>query len=218
MKNKLLLGGSVVLAIAAFFIASALYQSQQSEKMAAQPRASSEQLIRMHAPVYGPSEAKVVIVEFSDPACETCAAMSPVLKDLVAQYPGKVKIVLRYAALHQGAEQIVRMLEAARLQKPYWPLLEVLYQNQAYWAAHHQADPDKVAAIMMHEGVDMTRLAQDMNSDKIRAIAAQDEADRQALKVDMTPGLFVNGRPLTEFGVGQLKALVADEVSKAYPN
>ncbi|RQW26626.1 disulfide bond formation protein DsbA [Rhodobacteraceae bacterium CH30] len=216
MKNKSILLASVLLALLAFFGAARFYQSQQAENMAAQGSVNSEQLVRAHAPVLGPADAKVTIVEFTDPACETCAAFSPLAKGMVEQYPGQVKVVIRYAALHHGADQIVRMLEAARLQKPYWPLLETLYQNQAYWAQNHQADANKVAAIFMHEGVDMTRLAQDMNSPAINAIVQQDEADRQALKVDMTPGLFVNGKPLTEFGVGQFKALVAGEVARSY--
>lgn len=41
-------------------------------------------------------------------------------------------------------------------------------------------------------------------------------ADGKTLKVTRTPGFFVNGKPLTDFGADQLKALVASEVSIAY--
>ena len=36
----------------------------------------------------------------------------------------------------------------------------------------------------------------------------------QGLNVTATPGFFVNGTPLHEFGEMQLKALVAQELSK----
>ena len=43
----------------------------------------------------------------------------------------------------------------------------------------------------------------------------QDIADMQAVKVDRTPGFFVNGTPLREFGQAQLKALVEQELEKS---
>ena len=42
-------------------------------------------------------------------------------------------------------------------------------------------------------------------------------ADAKTLNVTQTPGFFVNGRPLTDFGYQQLKALVEAEVKRAYP-
>jgi protein-disulfide isomerase len=36
-----------------------------------------------------------------------------------------------------------------------------------------------------------------------------------ALKVTRTPGFFVNGTPLRDFGEAQLKALVQQEIAKA---
>ena len=42
----------------------------------------------------------------------------------------------------------------------------------------------------------------------------QDTADMKALKVTATPGFFVNGTPLREFGAEQLKSLVAEEIKK----
>jgi protein-disulfide isomerase len=45
-------------------------------------------------------------------------------------------------------------------------------------------------------------------------LLAQDIADMKALKVDRTPGFFVNGTPLREFGEAQLRALVDQEFKK----
>jgi protein-disulfide isomerase len=63
-------------------------------------------------------------------------------------------------------------------------------------------------------GLDMARARADAASPAIDQLLRQDIADMQALKVDRTPGFFVNGRPLREFGEAQLTALVDEEVRK----
>jgi protein-disulfide isomerase len=55
-----------------------------------------------------------------------------------------------------------------------------------------------------------------MNSPRVAEVVAQDIADGKTLKVTKTPGFFVNGKPLVDFGSDQLKALVAREVRSAY--
>ena len=54
-------------------------QSSQEQKITQQ----EGRLVRMHSPVLGPQNAPVTIVEFFDPACETCRAFYPVVKDLL---------------------------------------------------------------------------------------------------------------------------------------
>ena len=46
-------------------------------------------LIRPHSPSEGRADAPVVIVEFFDPACETCRTFYPMLKGLMAEHPGR---------------------------------------------------------------------------------------------------------------------------------
>lgn len=60
----------------------------------------------------------------------------------------------------------------------------------------------------------MAKAKSEAGSAGIAQLLRQDVADMKALKVDRTPGFFVNGTPLREFGEAQLKALVAQELSK----
>jgi protein-disulfide isomerase len=64
-------------------------------------------------------------------------------------------------------------------------------------------------------GLDMAKAKADAMGPAIDQLLRQDVADMQALKVDRTPGFFVNGTPLREFGESQLKALVEQELKKA---
>src|SRR3990172_6743970 len=87
-------------------------------------------LERRHSATLGPTDAPVTIVEFIDPACETCADFFPFFKNLMAANPGKVRLVMRWAPFHAGSQGVVAMLEAAREQDKLWPALEVLLQSQ----------------------------------------------------------------------------------------
>ena len=172
-------------------------------------------LVRAHSPTVGPVAAKVTIVEFFDPACEACRAFYPIVKQTMAQYPGNVRLVLRYAPLHQGSDEAVRILETARLQNIFIPVLEALLERQPEWAAHGSMDLDKAWAIAGDAGLDLTRARKARMGVKITAVLNQDIEDLKTVGVTQTPAFFVNGRPLQDFGVRQFQDLVRGEVAAA---
>ena len=173
---------------------------------------SSAALFRDHAPIIGPADAKVTITEFFDPSCEACRAFYPIVKQIMELHPGKVRLVLRYAALHEGSDQVVRMIEAARLQDRFIPVLEALLTQQPEWAVHGAPDIEKAWSIAGSAGLDLTKGRADAQSDAVTAVLAQDTADVAAVGLTQTPTFFVNGKPLTEFGPQQLYDLVTSEV------
>ena len=83
----------------------------------------SKSLVRDYSPVIGPDKAQVTIVEFFDPACEACRAYYPYVKQIMAAFPGDVRLVLRYVLFHRGSEEAVTILEAARLQNLFVPFV-----------------------------------------------------------------------------------------------
>ena len=109
---------SAAAAAAAIFGASAFYydRSGRDVQEGAGPD-SSDVYVRPHSPVIGQADAAVTIVEFFDPSCEACRAFYPIVKNILAQYPEDVRLVLRYAAFHEGSDQAVGILEAARKQE-----------------------------------------------------------------------------------------------------
>lgn len=104
------------LAAGAVFAGGAAYYSRLAEADADMPSPGESNLIRPHSPMVGPPEARVTIVEFFDPSCEACRAFYPIVKQIMGEYPKDTRLVLRYAALHAGSDEAVRILEAARLQ------------------------------------------------------------------------------------------------------
>jgi protein-disulfide isomerase len=216
MNRKVLFVSAVVALFAAFVIGMLLYASQKNEQAAAATARNAASLARAHAPTLGDPAAKVHIVEFLDPACETCRAFFPLVKQIMASEPERIRLSTRHVALHQGSYEVVLMLEAARAQDRYWPTLERVLATQPHWVINHVAHADRVWPLLDGLGLDLVRLRQDMGSAEVGQRAALDAADAKALNVTKTPEYFVNGRPMPSFGLEQLQALVKDALRSSY--
>lgn len=199
----------IVAVLAAFIAAVFLYDYYGSGRAGA---LAGGELVRPHSPVIGPADAAVTIVEFFDPSCESCAVFHPVLKQILAIFPRDVRLVLRYTPFHQGSDEAVRILETARAQQVFEPVLEALLARQAEWAIHGAPDLARAWEIAGAAGLDVPRARAEAASDAISRVLAQDVADAQAFEVQATPTFLVNGKPLPSFGAQQLYDLVRSEV------
>jgi protein-disulfide isomerase len=215
VNRKGLVLATAAVVVVAFAIGAAWFKEQSGRQAASAAQAGGDALVRAHAPVFGNPDAKVTIVEFFDPACETCRAFYPVVKSIVNASFGQVRLVLRYAPLHQGSDQAVRILEAARLQGKYWQAVEKTLADQPRWAAHHNPQPQLIWEVVGDIGLDVARAKSDAGGPAIERLLQQDIADMKTLKVKATPGFFVNGTPLRDFGEAQLRSLVQREIAKA---
>jgi protein-disulfide isomerase len=177
------------------------------------PADTGPMMVRPHSPLLGSADAPVVIVEFFDPACETCAAFYPIVKQIRAGNPDNIAVALRYAPFHKGSAKVVAALEAARAQDKYWQALEALLKTQSDWAANHEANLDRIWPHLKKAGLDVARLQADMADPAIAKLISLDLIDAQAFRVGKTPDFYVNGKPLPSFGQEQLKALVASELA-----
>ena len=215
MKYKIFAG--TCFAVIGLFVVTSLYYKKEQAKMydfMAQNNAST--FVRDYSQTLGDGDAKVFLVEFMDPACETCAAFSPFVKQIMAANPGKIKLVLRYAPFHDGADYFVKILEAAKKQGKYWETLDVMFTSQPYWASHSNPQPQKIWQFLPKAGLDLEQIKKDMNDPAIVKIIKQDLEDAKMLNVRKTPGYFVNGRPLETFGREQLFQLIQSEIDAKY--
>jgi protein-disulfide isomerase len=216
---KILMFGVACLALVLVFVfGSSYYKKQQAEKYSFMAEKNASLFVREHSQTLGSDDAKVYLIKFTDPACETCAAFSPFVKQLMAANPGKIKLVLRYAPFHNGADYFVKILEAAKKQGKYWETLDVMYKSQPYWASHSNPQPQRIWQYLAKAGLDINQIKKDMNDPAIAELIAQDLADAKALNVHKTPGFFANGKPLQNFGYDQLRQLVQTELDAKYPN
>lgn len=216
MKRKQLFVLSAVSLVLAFIVAALLYNSEKSDAVALAYQRNKSTFIREHSPVLGSAGAKVELVEFLDPACETCKAFAPLVKKMMAANPDKIRLYVRYAPFHNGSDYVVKILEAAKRQGKFWETLDAVFAAQASWAPHHQPQPQLVWQHIGGVGLDIEKLRQDMNAPEIEKIIQQDLADAKTLNVTKTPEFFANGKPMPSFGYEQLQTLVKDALASAY--
>ncbi len=226
-SKKLTVAALVVIVLVFFFLGMNAYQKRvqnsQAEKVSqvvlqsgsALASQTDNRLVRFHSPVFGPGNAPVTIVEFFDPACETCRAFYPIVKDILKQYPNDVRLVIRYAPFHAGSDQVVKLLEAAKLQNKYQSVLVMSLATQPQWADHGKPNIELAFRAAQEAGLDIAKAQADAQGSDIAAVLKQDIEDLTALEVTKTPTFFVNGRGLPSFGDQQLLSLVAEEVAKA---
>jgi protein-disulfide isomerase len=208
---------SVAALLLAFVSATLLYRSEQARSSQLAAAKNLPALASERSPTFGPGDAKVHLVEFFDPACETCAAFFPHVKKLLSANPDRIRLSVRHVPFHNGSDEVVRMLEAARNQDRYLPVLEALYASQKQWVRNHQVQADLAWASLAGLGLDLDRLRREMNTPEVNRRMAQDMGDARILGVTKTPEFFVNGRPLPRFGLDELQTLVDEELRRAYP-
>lgn len=213
MQNKKLVLISIIILIVIFVSGGVYYKNSQSEEMIAMAKAQAQVFQRPYSLVIGNENAKVQLVEFFDPACETCAIFHPKIKELMKEKEGKIKLVLRYAPFHENSNYAVKMLEGAREQGLFMETLEFMFSTQKYWITGHSVDPQKLWSMLSNvEGLDYEKLNKFMNDPKADEIIRQDLADAETLKATKTPGYFVNGKPLQTFGWDNLVTLINSEL------
>ena len=210
------IGWTGFIMVAALLLASCGKESEEAQP-ALDPAAAREAALASEgAPSYGDPNAKVHVVEFLDPACETCALFFPMVKEWMAQVPGEIRLSVRHVAFHTGADYAVKVLEASRQQDKYWETLEAMLASQREWTQHHTVLPEKIFPAIASVGLDMEQLEADMNSMESLRRVEQDKQDAILLQISKTPSYFVNGRPLPSFGAQQLANLIGEELQKQY--
>jgi protein-disulfide isomerase len=216
MNQKFLFIGSAAILVLVFIVATLSYRSEKAEQTAQTVERNQGSLARFYSPTLGNPEAKVHIVEFLDPACETCRSFYPYVKQMMAANPDKIRLTVRHAPFHNGSDYVVKILEATKKQGKYWQALEAVLASQSVWAVDHVVQPDRVWSVLAGLGLNLEQVKADMNAPEIAQRIAQDLSDAKSLNVTQTPEFFVNGRPLPSFGLEQLQNLVRDALRAAY--
>jgi protein-disulfide isomerase len=138
----------------------------------------------------------VTIEEFGDYQCPPCGALHPTLKTLKSEYGNRIRLVFYHYPLtqiHSHALEASYAAAAAGLQGKFWEMHNLLYENQSAWSEVGDFRP--VAINFARQiGLDTARFIRDMNGLKVMAIVSADEQRANALGVNSTPTIFIDGR------------------------
>ena len=143
-------------------------------------------------PSMGPANAPVTIVEFSDFQCPYCKLSLPTIKEILAKYPGKVKVVYRDypGPNHPHAQQAAEAAQCAGDQGKFWEYHDSLFDRQAPGTGWNFIELAKEI------GLNQDAFATCLNTGRYREEVAKDLHDGFKLGVTSTPTFFINGRPL----------------------
>ena len=83
--------------------------------------------------IQGPASAGVTLVQYGDYECPYCGAAYPIIKEVQARMGDRLRFVFRNFPIttsHPHAEQAAEAAEAAATQGKFWPMHDLLYENQ----------------------------------------------------------------------------------------
>jgi protein-disulfide isomerase len=142
------------------------------------------------APIYGNPKAGITITEFAEFKCHYCANLSPVLRKLVEESKGSVRLLFKHFPLkrHPGSVLCSRAAAAAQRQGKFWAMYDLLYQNI------QREEMEDLTAYAGQLGLDMDRFRRDLNDPQLLQIIERDKIEGVNAKVPGTPTLFINGK------------------------
>ena len=214
-KATFMLAGTLMLTAAIVVVLKPALLDMQAEAASEDAAQAESSLVRSHSPILGPKEAPVTIVEFFDPACEACRAFYPLTKSILETYPEQVQLIVRYTPFHgEVSDTAIRVLEVARHQDVFEPVLEALLSRQDQWASHGRFDESAILEIASQAGLDRAAAEEQLNSAEVQAVIDQDMADVKTNQIRQTPTFFVNGELLEPFGMQELIDVVKREVEE----
>ncbi|HSF23273.1 MAG TPA: thioredoxin domain-containing protein [Blastocatellia bacterium] len=185
-------------------LADRLRKAASVEVFIKAPESPAFVITNVDQPQRGNENAPVTIVEFTDFECPTCGKTQPVLDELLAEYDGKVKLVVRDFPLdnHKSAMKAAEAAEAARAQGKYWEYMAMLFKNQT------ALDPVNLKLYAGRLGLDQKKFDSELDSGKYFDHVNRDRQDGLWLGVDATPAFFVNGRRVQSITKEAVKAAI----------
>lgn len=174
-----------------------LFRGEMSD-MTKDPLAENRSQIQMKdAPTLGDPKAAVTLVEYSDFECPVCRSLHDVLRGMLPNYAGKVRVIFKdfpLEQLHPWARTAAIAGRCAYRQNPaaFWKMYDLIYDNQEIISAGN-------AWTKMMDYAGQSRL----DTDTFKSCMASPEAGEavnasrtngQLLEVNSTPTVFVNGR------------------------
>jgi protein-disulfide isomerase len=141
-------------------------------------------------PSFGPADAKVTIVEFSDFQCPYCSRAASVASQIKSKYADKVRFVFRQFPLsfHQNAHIAAQASLAANAQGKFWELHDKMFENQ------QKLDRESLEASAKEIGLNLAEFKKALDDKAYESIVDAELKLGESVAVDGTPTMFLNGK------------------------
>jgi protein-disulfide isomerase len=187
-------------------------QTEISESLEKRYRGGQPKFIDVaDAPWEGSANAKVTLVEFADYACPHCKRFQPVLRQVLDEFKGDVKLYFKHYPLpqHTNARLAAEAAVAAQKQGKFWQYQDKLWENQ------DNLTPAELEKYAKEVGLDTSKFRTELDDAKIKARVQKDRVDGQTLGLASTPTLYINGREYTDAkDTESLREWIKEELTK----
>jgi protein-disulfide isomerase len=132
------------------------------------------------APYKGPEYAPVTIVKFEDYQCPYCKQVQPILRELLSQYSGKIRLVrkdLPLDSIHPQARQAAETARCADEQGKFWSSHDALYVSSP------NANRENLKSYAEEVGLDVNAFGRCLDSGKFKAVVQRDLIDGAQLGI-----------------------------------
>jgi protein-disulfide isomerase len=143
--------------------------------------------------VRGPANARLTLIEYGDFECPHCAAAAPVVRSVLAELPGDLRLVFRHYPIvisHREAHLAAQASEAAAAQGRFWEMHDLLFQRQASLSR---------TSLLSYAGelrLDVGRVSAELESGRYVERVDRDLELGEEIGVRWTPTFYLNGRRL----------------------
>jgi protein-disulfide isomerase len=141
--------------------------------------------------VLGPEHAPVTLVEYGDFECPNCKQAAPAVKLLLERFAERVRFAFRHNPLeevHPHALIAAQAAECAGGQGKFWPMHDLLFENQLHLKAN------QLHGYAERLGLDMARYTAEMDDQVYLQRIREHQRSGRDSGVRGTPTFFVNGR------------------------
>jgi protein-disulfide isomerase len=163
-------------------------------------------------PFRGDPNAPVTIVEFTDFQCPACAAMHPILEEVLKSYGNKVRFVVRDFPLnmHANARKAAEAADAANAQGKFFEYIALLFQRQK------ALDVPSLKKYATELGLNRVKFDAELDRGVYAAEVKHDVEDGEIYGVGSTPTIFINGVQLRVLSAEGLREAI-DRAASAKP-
>ncbi len=141
---------------------------------------------------WGPREAPIVLIEYSDYQCARCAELHELLREILSSYGDRVMLVHRHYLLrhsHPQAQAAAEAAEAAGAQGKFWEMHHRLF------GAQQRLEREQLVECAGKVGLDMDRFLSDLDGRRFEGVVNEKFRLAVSDKVKLPPALFINRIP-----------------------
>jgi len=168
-------------------------------------------IISKNDPQLGPEDAPVTIVEFSDFICRFCQTQEKIIKNLMALYPDKIRLIWKdYPETNETSVsfQAAQAARCAGQQNKFWPYHDLLFKTT-------EPKLDNFLQLTKQLNLEENQFKRCFAGQQTKTLIKDNIEEANALAIQGIPFIYINNQEVMgETTLADLKKMVEAELNK----